>query len=185
MNKVLVISEDAIRTYTEISENVWGKSLLPAIRSSQDIELQNILGSCLYKKILNLIEDGTITANENVAYKDLLDDYVTPFMLEQVVADLIPIVGSKIANLGIFRSRDEYTETISASEVERLQYLHQVKADHYAKRMQNFLKGNRDAFPELGTCGCADVKPNLDSAENVSIYLGGRRGRRLGGSSCC
>ena len=184
MNKVLVISEDAIRTYTEISENVWGKSLLPAIRTAQDISLQEILGICLYRKILSIIEDGSVTAQENVAYKDLLDEYIQPFMLEQVVTDLIPIIGSKIANLGIYKSQDEYTANVSADEVDRLQYSHKVKADHYAKRMQNFLKANRQAFPELDSCGCGDVQPNLNSAEDVSIFLGGVRGKRYVGGCC-
>lgn len=185
MNKVLVVSEDTIRTYSEISENIYGKSLLPAIRTAQDLYLQEILGSCLYNKILNLIEDGSIVDIENAPYKNLLDNYVQPYMIERVVADLIPIVGSKIANLGVYKSQDEYTQNVSAGEVDRLQYSHVVKADHYAKRMQNFLKGNRSAYPELDACGCADVKPNLDSAEDVSLYLGGRRGRRLSKQSCC
>lgn len=185
MNKVLVVSEDTIRSYSEISENIYGKSLLPAIRTAQDLYLQEYLGSCLYNKILNLIEDGSIVNDENIAYKNLLDVYIQPYMIERVVADLIPIVGSKIANLGVYKSQDEYTSNVSAAEVDRLQYSHVVKADHYAKRMQNYLKANRSMYPELESCGCGDIKPNLDSAENVSIYLGGRRGKILGGGSCC
>ena len=185
MNKILVISEDTIRTYSEISENVWGKSLLPAIRTAQDIELQGILGSCLYKKILSLIGDGSIQLDANIAYKDLLDEYVTPFMIEQVIADLIPIIGSKIANIGVYASSDEYVNNVPADEVDRLKYSHQVKADHYAKRMQTFLKANRQAFPELNNCKCGDVQPNLNSAEDCSIYLGGIRGRRIGKFGCC
>ena len=179
-NRVLVISEDTIRTYSEISDNIWGKSLLPAIKSAQDIYLQGFLGSCLYIKILDLIGDGSIVAPENIAYKDLLDDYIEPYMVERVIADLIPIVGSKIANLGIFKSQDEYASTVSAGEVDRLQYLHITKADFYAKRMQHYLKVHREAYPELECCGCgADVKPNLESAEDCGIWLGGVRGRRF------
>lgn len=185
MNKVLVVSEDTIRTYSEISENIYGKSLLPAIRTAQDLELQEILGSCLYKKILSLIEDGSIVAEVNIAYKDLLDDYIQPFMIEQVVADLIPIVGSKIANLGVFKSSDEYTSNVPADEVDRLQYSHVVKANHYKKRMQYFLKQNKTAFPELNNCKCGDIQPNLESAEDVSIYLGGIRGKRISKFGCC
>ena len=177
-NRVLVISEDTIRTYSEISDNVWGKSLLPAIKTAQDIYLQGFLGSCLYIKILDLIADGSITASENIAYKDLLDNFIEPYMIERVIADLIPVVGSKIANLGIFKSRDEYADNVSAGEVDRLQYLHVTKADFYAKRMQNFLKAHMEAYPELDCCGCgADVRPNLDSAEDCGLWLGGFRGR--------
>ena len=178
MTKILLISEDMVRSYSEISDNVFGKSLLPAIRTAQDLYLEEFLGSCLYKKILELVGDGTIKDQENVAYKDLLDEYIQPFLLERVVADLIPIVGSKIANLGVFKSSDQYTENVSAGEVERLQNLHVIKANHYAKRMQLFLKGNRSAFPELDCCSCGDIKPTLDSSADCGLWLGGIRGRR-------
>lgn len=178
MTKILLISEDMVRSYSEISDNVFGKSLLPAIRTAQDLYLEEFLGSCLYKKILELVGDGTIKDQENVAYKDLLDEYIQPFLLERVVADLIPVVGSKIANLGVFKSSDQYTENVSAGEVERLQNLHVIKANHYAKRMQLFLKGNRSAFPELDCCSCGDIKPTLDSSADCGLWLGGIRGKR-------
>ena len=176
--KVLLLSEDTLRTYSEISENVYGKSLLPAIKTAQDIYLQGYIGSCLYEKLLTIVGDGSIVAPENIAYKDLLDNFIEPYMIERVIADLIPVVGSKIANLGIFKTRDEYADNVSAGEVDRLQYLHVTKADFYAKRMQNYLKAHKEAYPELDCCGCgADVKPNLDSSEDCGIWLGGFRGR--------
>ena len=179
MTKVLLISEDVVRSYSEISDNVFGKSLLPAIRTSQDVYLEEYLGSCLYKKLLSIVGDGTIVSSENEAYKELLDEYIQPFLIERVVADLIPVVGSKIANLGVYKSSDQYTENVSSAEVERLQNLHISKANHYAKRMQNFLKGNCEAFPELKCCSCGDVKPVLDSVADTGIFLGGFRGRRI------
>lgn len=178
MTKVLLISEDMVRSYSEISDNVFGKSLLPAIRTAQDLYLEEFLGSCLYKKLLEIVGDGSITNQENVAYKDLLDEHIQPYLLERVVADLIPIVGSKIANLGVYKSRDEYTDNVSAGEVERLQNLHIIKADHYAKRMQLFLKENRQAFPELNCCSCGGIKPTLDSSADCGLWLGGIRARR-------
>lgn len=114
---------------------------------------------------------------ENIAYKDLLDEYITPYLIERVIADLIPIVGSKIVNLGVIKTDDEYASNISADEVDRLQYQHIVKADHYAKRMQTFLKANRAAYPELNCCQCGDIQPNLNSAEDTGIFLGGYRAR--------
>ena len=178
MTKILLISEDMVRSYSEISDNVFGKSLLPAIRTAQDLYLEEFLGSCLYKKLLDIVGDGTISNQENVAYKDLLDEYIQPFLLERVVADLIPVVGSKIANLGVYKSSDQYTENVSAGEVERLQNLHVIKANHYAKRMQLFLKGNRSAFPELDCCSCGEIKPTLDSSADCGLWLGGIRGKR-------
>ena len=178
MRNVLLLSEDMLKTNSEISDNLYGKSLLPAIRTAQDLYLEEYLGSCLYEKILDLVGDGSIMAPENVAYKDLLDDFITPFLIERVIADLIPVVGSKIANLGIYQSRDEYTDNVSSADVSRLQNLHVIKANHYAKRMQLFLKSNRTAYPELECCSCSGgIKPTLDSVAETGIFLGGYRGK--------
>lgn len=179
MRNVLVVSEDTIRSNSEISDNVWGKSLLPSIRTSQDLYLQEFLGSCLYNKILDLISDGSISQTENAPYKLLLDDYITPYMIERVVADTIPTIANKIANLGVYKSNDEYANNIDNVQTDRLAQSHIDKADHYAKRMQHFLKSNKDMYPELNECGCGDIKPCLDSAADCSIFLGGYRGRTI------
>ncbi len=179
MNNILVISEDTIRTNSELSKNLWSKSLLPAIRTAQDIYLQEFLGSCLYNKILTLISSNTVSDQGNEQYKQLLDDHITPYMIERVVADVIPIVGSKVVNMGVIKSTDEHTQTVSADEVDRIAQLHINKADHYAKRMQHYLKANSELFPELDCGNCGDVKPTLDSAADSGIFLGGFRGKRV------
>ena len=38
-NKVLLISEQTLKTYTLIGDNVDGKYILPAIQTAQDIDL--------------------------------------------------------------------------------------------------------------------------------------------------
>lgn len=177
MRNILLISEDRVRTDSEISENIWGKSLLPAIKTAQNVYLQEFIGTCLLNKLQDLVQDGSITGETNVNYKKLLDDFIQPYMVERVVADLIPVVGSKIANLGVFKSTDEYASSVSADEVDRLMQRHIDLANTYAKRMQAYLKANRVEFPELDTCGCGYVKPCLDSSADNGLWLGGARGK--------
>ena len=52
---------------------------------------------------------------------------------------------------------------------------YQKYADAYCKMMQDFLKENRDSFPELNCCGSS---PTLDSSAECGIFLGGARGRK-------
>ena len=51
---------------------------------------------------------------------------------------------------------------------------YQKYADAYCKMMQDFLKENRDSFPELNCCGA----PTLDSSAECGLFLGGTRGRK-------
>lgn len=177
MRKVLTISEDYIKTYSNLSDNVWGDYLLPTILTAQNIQLQQTLGSCLFNKVLDLIEDGSITATTNTAYKTLLDDYIQDFMMYQTITDLIPIIGVKLANIGTVVSNDEHLQNLSESERSNIKQFYQNKADFFTKRLQGFLKANKDLFPEL-KCGCecdSNIKPTLDSAASTGLFLGGYR----------
>ena len=175
MTNILLISEDTLKTYSHLNDNVFGKSLTPAIITAQDIYLQKFLGSCLYKKVLELVENGGIR-NENYAmYKELLDNYIANFLIYQTLANLIPEISTKITNMGLVTSSDEHVQNVTQGERDLVMGQYQKYADAYCKMMQDFLKENRDSFPELNCCG----SPTLDSSAETGLFLGGRRGSKL------
>lgn len=101
MTNILLISEDYVKSNSNIDDNLWSKMLVPAIREAQEMGLQPILGTSLYKKILDMVETGSVKETANSAYKNLLDVYVQPFLLYQVMVNVIPIIGTKLSNMGV------------------------------------------------------------------------------------
>ena len=174
MTNILLISEDTLKTYSHLNDNVFGKSLTPAIITAQDIYLQKFLGSCLYKKVLELVKSGEIRNENYVMYKELLDNYIANFLIYQTLANLIPEISTKITNMGLVVSNDEHVQNVTQGERDLVMGQYQRYADAYCKMMQDFLKENRDSFPELNCCGA----PTLDSASSTSLFLGGSRGRK-------
>ena len=63
MTDVFIISEENLRQFTDINNNVDSKLLKNAVREAQDIEIQRILGTKLYNKILADIKAGTLSGN--------------------------------------------------------------------------------------------------------------------------
>ena len=179
MTNILLISEDYVKTNSNLNDNVWGDYLLPAIREAEDIGLQSILGSCLYERILSLVDDGSIADSGNTAYKILLDEYIQEYLLYQVLTDLIPIIGTKLANLGTVISNDEHVVNLTEGERGRLANHYQYRADFYCRRLQDFLLNNRGSYAELKECDCERIKANLKSAASTGIWLGGYRGRKV------
>jgi hypothetical protein len=179
MTKILLISEDYIKTNSNLNDNVWGEYLLPAIREAQDMGLQEIIGECLYKQILYLVDTAEIADDENAAYKYLLDEYIQPYLMYQVLCDLVPIIGTKQVNLGTVISNDEHVVNLSESERNRVKNYYQIRADFYCRRMQEYVLNNRDAYPELRPCDCDKMQANLKSAATTGLFLGGYRGRRV------
>ena len=81
MTQTFLISEAKLREYTDIDNNIDTALIKNGIRESQDIELQRLLGTLLYDKMLTLVSGGTIGDAGNSNYKTLLDDYIQNFLL--------------------------------------------------------------------------------------------------------
>lgn len=188
MRNVLLISEDTIRTQSGLDNNIWGKSLLPAIRESQEIGLQGIIGSCLYERLCSMVEDGSIRDTENLQYKTLLDEYISYYLLYKVISDLIPVIGVKLANIGVVISNDEHVQNLTEDERSRVDTYYLYRADFYCKRLQRYLITNKELFPELDECSCTNMQKNLDSASSIGLWLGGYRNpmpRLIKRKMCC
>lgn len=78
MTTILLISEDYVKTNSGLDSNTYGKFLMPAIKEAQEMGLQTIIGTGLYKTILAMVAEGTIADVENSDYKNLLDAYIQP-----------------------------------------------------------------------------------------------------------
>ena len=175
IKNVLLVSEDYIKTESNLGDNCFGKFLLPAIREAQEIGLQAVIGTNLYQTLLSKVSAGTISDQ----YKDLLDYYIQPVLLYQTLSDVIDILDIKLVNLGTVRSRDEYVDNISDEERVRLKQNYAYKAQFYIKRLQQYLLDNEASFPELDECACRNLKANLTSAADCGIWLGGFIGKRF------
>lgn len=175
MKNILILSEDFVKTNTELSDNYWGKFLLPSIRDMQDIYLQQCLGTNLYNSVLNKIANNELDGY----YKELVEDYARWYLLHLVVMDALVVANTKVGNIGAVHSRDEQVTNLTDAEIDRLGKSHDIKANHYLKRMQEFLIENKSEFPELDSCTCEGMKANLKAAADCGIWLGGARGYKL------
>ena len=178
MTNVLFISEDFIKTNSGLNDNLFGKSLLPAIRESQDIYLQQIIGSTLYKKLIDLVDSETIGDVENALYKELLDEYVRSYMLYQTIVQVIPVTNVKLSNYGTTLSDDQYLVNLSQGDAELIEKHYSILADFYARRLQEFILNHCNEL-NVDVCTCEGIRANLKNAATCGIFLGGERGRRL------
>lgn len=185
MAKVLLISEDKIKTLSGLDNNIWGKNLLPAIREAQEIGLQGIIGSCMYERLCSMVEDGSIMDNKNSAYKSLLDNQIQYYLLYKVISDLIPIIGIKLANIGVVISNDEHIQNLTEDERSRVDTYYEQRSDFYCKRLQEYLLNNKELYPELDECACNNMKANLESAASTGLWLGGYRSHIINDKKCC
>ena len=170
MSIVLLISETALKQYTVINDNVDACYITPAIKKAQDIGLQPLIGTALYKKLCDLVSSGDITDSENANYKTLLDVHVRPYLQDRTAVELVWNLFAKIRNNGIVTSNDQQTQQMSIGDCEYLRKKLDYDATFYANRMTQYLCANAALFPEYGQRECADMPANR-KAYDTSIVL--------------
>lgn len=141
-NDVLLISEDYIKSITNISDNLANDYLLPSIKLAQDIELESTIGTRLLEKIQELIYNNDISNENNSMYKLLLDKYIQPYLAYATIQHLAPTVSYKLANQGVLRTDDEKSYNVTSNEVDKVADYYNHLSNTYKKRLQLFLIAN-------------------------------------------
>lgn len=170
MAKVFLVSAATLKNNSIINNNVDEMYLLPAIEFAQDSGLQPLIGTKLYNKLMNLVESGDIS--ENTDYKYLLDEYVTPYLINKVTADIQLPLAYKLRNQGVVQITGENTYTPSLRDTQYVIEHYDNYAKFYANRLSDYLCANRSKYPEYCSIdSCADM-PSKKNAYNTGIYLG-------------
>ena len=168
---IYFISEKTIKEYSNIDVNTDTHYLLPAIRESQDIDLQTIIGKYLYKVLQDKVEDKTIDEPENEAYKEFLG-VIKYFLVYNTLANIILVVNYKLNNGGVQQANDEALTSINMSDAKQLKQYYADKADFYANRIKWYMVDNYDQL-SLKDEDVTNLRAQLDNLAPCPIYLGG------------
>lgn len=179
---VLLEAPDDIKAATYLNNNVDDKMLGTALKETQNIHLQSIIGSNLLYRlqelVFNAIEGNTDTIDDevNAAYKKLLDDYVQPYIEAKVQAVLPLMITFKTRNLGLTKADDENVKSTDIKDLMVVQNRYNTVSDKYATMMSQYLCKYKSLYPELESedCGCVPyVKPMLGKRfVNTGLWLG-------------
>jgi len=148
MTNTLIISEAKLRQFTDINDSVDSALLKNAVRTAQDIELQRIIGTKLYKKILSDIDASTLTG----VYQTLVDDYIQDFLLYAAYYEALEAIYIRPRNNGLL------TPTGGENSIEVDRSLYNVKrqsaenkAQFYAEMLTNYIAEEQSSYPELNS----------------------------------
>lgn len=182
-NDVLLTSEEFVKSYSNISNNVNGKYLRVAIREAQEIELREILGSCLLNKLKALVEAEELELPENGIYMEIIDQ-CQYFLAYTAVKNLCLTTSYKIDNIGVSQTYDENIQSMSLEDTYNIMEQYARKADYYCHLLQEFLISRKEFIPELTDSQCSCIQANLYHAATGGIWMGGRRGK-YSERGCC
>ena len=178
MTNTLIISEAKLRQFTDLNDSVDTALLKNAVRESQDIMLQAIIGTPLYKSLLAQVDAGPTWTNSN--YENLVNDYIQDFLLYAAYYEALEAIYIRPRNSGLL------TPTGGENSIEVDRSLFNVKRQNvknkmefYADKLSSYLAEEQSLFPELNTSNkLYEQWPDYGSQYRSPIVFG--RNARVG-----
>ena len=159
MATTLFITPKDLKSNSILNGNVDQDLFLNFIKISQQMHVQNYLGTKLYDAITTKITTSTLTGD----YLDLVTDYVQPMLIHFAMVDYLPFANYQIRNGGVFKHRSENSESTTKDELDILVQKHRTFADFYAKRFVDYMAISANTlFPEYWTNSNNDMFPDTN-----------------------
>jgi hypothetical protein len=166
----LFLSEDSLKDYSLIREDVDMQTLKPTIRAVQDYYLYKLLGSSLFCDLQDKIVAGTLNSDE-VA---LIQIYITPCMAWAVMKVAPVFISMKYSNRGVVQMTGPNAQPASTSDLQMLGDMANKHYELYAERLVRFLIANNSLFPTYRQMSqYNDVSPALNGWDS-QIALGNK-----------
>tara|TARA_Y100000004_G_C8945576_1_gene426145 strand:+ start:1501 stop:2133 length:633 start_codon:yes stop_codon:yes gene_type:complete len=150
MTDVLLLSWTKLKQYSDINDSVDPDLLKNNIRLSQDIELQRVIGTLLYQKLLDLVEAGTMDDSGNAVYKTLLVDYVQPMLLYAAYYETLESIYIRPRNNGLLTPQGgENSINVDRQVYDMKRQSVRNKMEFYADKLTRYLSEEEASYPEL------------------------------------
>lgn len=140
----LLVTPEEIKRETVLGGNVDNDKFIFMIRDQQELFIEPILGTALYKKLQQLIAAGTLTTG---IYFDLWEK-CKPIVKFLVLSDLVESSNLNVMNGGVFKNQPDNAQIVEQNEAYVLAKSQRIKADAYKNRLEKFLCDKSQELPE-------------------------------------
>ena len=162
---ILLISENKLKNFTDIDQNVTSAVLLPFIGVVQQTKLEYIIGRKYYVELLDQVANSSLTTINN----NFLQYFVQPMLIWSAYAEALPSIFMRIKNNGIVAGSEK---TITIKEMEYLQTRADDRSQFFERRMIEELIFNQSNYPLVYTYTSTDgLRPHLGKNYFSGIHL--------------
>lgn len=163
----LFISRNDIIKNTPLNGSIDADKLLPFVRTAQEKQMYNLLGTVLYEYLQAQILAGTPFTGY---YLDLMNDHVKPTLIWYSVVEYVPFSQISFKSEGAVKHLSDQSVAPTQKEIDYLKEQARQNADWYATRLQNYLIAYSNEIPQyLESVGnLTQIYPDMANA-----YFGG------------
>jgi hypothetical protein len=161
MAELLFIRPEEITATTVLGGNVDIDNYLFCVSKAQRTVILPLLGSILYDKIVEDIENDTLTGD----YLTLFNEFVKPITKHSALGEYITIASYMVSNGGLFKHSPENAEVVDQREA---QYLAKKYTDYAQSFVPQFNKWIcKNMLPEYKTC-----QDEVNAVKDLSVTAG-------------
>lgn len=171
MQNTLLISEAKLKRFTDINNNLDPDLISATIREAQIVHITRLLGSKLYDKIIDDVDNDTLTGN----YKSLVDDYIQDALLYWSYYESLEAIYLRPRNAGLVVPQGG--ENNAAADINLYDKKRQSvknKAEYFSERLVDYLCFNTSVYPEYQQNVNSDIYPDTTTQFKSPIVF--RRG---------
>lgn len=174
MANVLLISENKIKSFTNVNKNVDIQAIRAEIAVAQDIHLMPLLGAKFYYHLLDQVSSTGNTFNNDEL--ELINDYIAPFLIQTAYYEMIPHLHVRTMNVGLVEP-GSLEGGRTGTDIETMKYLRGIqkqRSDFYKQRLQDYLITGRgqNKFPDYNSYSTIDgITPMKSEKYNSPISL--------------
>jgi len=174
-NRTLIISEQYLREFSDINDNLDSKLINNAVWEAQQIYLQRLTGTSLYEYILNEIDANTLSGD----YKTLVDEFIQPYLLYAAYWESLDAIYTRPRNNGLLQpTGGENSEKADGTWYNRKRQMVENKMEFFGEKLTNYLIQNESQFPQLNDNGPFWKQfPDYTTGYNKSPIVFNRRTR--------
>lgn len=165
----LMIKADVVKESTSLASNIDNKIINNGIINAQKKYLLPLLGSTLYKKILDSVSDNTITGDYKNLYDNYIIDCLSAFVKHEIAFDL----NFQFTNSGTNQNQIEGYRSSSMNEIFALKKQLLDDAETHGEILRKHLQANYNTkYPEYRAVGTDyDAVIPLESSYNSPFAL--------------
>ena len=160
----LFVDESWIKANTPINGQVDIRTIVPFIQVAQDLNIQSILGTKLYQRLMAGIVATDLSANEIT-----LLNIIRPSLSYFTLAQAIPFIAIEIRGSGVIRALNDKIQPATMSEINIAINSAMNIAEFYAERISNWLCSNSNLYPQYNT-ETGPIRPDRGSQFNGGFY---------------
>ena len=158
MATVLFINRTDLVRNSIMDGNISTDKFIQFIKLSQEIDVQQILGTNMYDGLTTAIPN--IDLPVNARWKLILDDFVVPMLIWYAQANYYPFAAYQVRQGGV------YKHTSESAEIDFLVEKARTNAEWYSRRFIDFMGFNQTTYPEYTNNVNDDIYPSGSATFN-------------------